>query len=138
MIVSLPYKKEMIPRAKELRRNATRQERRLWYEFLRDYPIRFQRQKTIGPFIVDFYCSKARLAVELDGSQHYSEDGMAYDEERTAVLSGYGVTVLRLSNQDVDRNFFGVCEQIDNQVQKMLKEKHPLAPSPRELSPRGD
>ncbi|MGM9537621.1 MAG: endonuclease domain-containing protein [Candidatus Onthomonas sp.] len=138
MTMSLPYRREMIPRAKGMRKNATRQERWLWYEFLREYPIRFQRQKTIGSFIADFYCSKVRLAVELDGSQHYSEDGMAYDEERTAVLFGYGVTVLRFSNQDVDRNFSGVCEQIDCQMQRMLKETHPLAPSPRELSPQGD
>lgn len=119
--MSLPYQRKLIPRARELRKNATRQEKHLWYDFLRTYPVRFQRQKNIGAFIVDFYCASARLAVELDGSQHYTEQGEAYDRERTAVLAQYGLTVLRFSNRDVDKHFAGVCEQIHSVVQQNLQ-----------------
>ena len=115
--MSLFYNGKLIQRAKKLRKDATPQENRLWYEFLRVYPIRFQRQKTIGSFIVDFYCHKAKLVVEIDGSQHYTEDGMAYDRERDATLSALGVLVLRFSNTDVERNFQSVCEEIDCLVQ---------------------
>ena len=110
--MSLPYKNKLIPRAKELRKNATRQENHLWYDFLRSYPVRFQRQKTIGSFIVDFYCHAAKLVIELDGSQHYTDQGVAYDEERSRALSKFGLTILRFSNLDIDRNFKGVCEAI--------------------------
>ncbi len=116
--MSLLYEKELIPRAKELRKNATRQENHLWYDFLRTHPIRFQRQKTIGGFIVDFYCHKATLAIELDGSQHYSVSGLAYDEERDKILSGYGIYVMRFPNSEIDRHFEEVCAVINQQVQK--------------------
>lgn len=99
--MSLPYQGKLIPRAKELRKSATRQENHLWYDFLRTYPVRFQRQKTIDHFIVDFYCASAKLIIELDGSQHYSEQGLAYDLERSAVSSKYGVTVLPLQALDL-------------------------------------
>lgn len=92
--MSLPYRHNLIPRAKELRKGATRQENHLWYDFLRTYPVRFQRQKTIQNFIVDFYCHRARLVIELDGSQHYTEQGQACDRERDAILSGLGLKVL--------------------------------------------
>lgn len=115
--MSLFYNGKLIQRAKELRKNATPQENRLWYEFLRVHPIRFQRQKTIGSFIVDFYCHKAKLAIEIDGSQHYTEEGMAYDRERDAVLSALGVQILRFSNADVEQHFQAVCEEIDRLVQ---------------------
>ena len=78
--MSLPYNHKLIPRAKELRKDATEQEKCLWYKYLSQYPIRFQRQKTIGRFIADFYCAKAKLVIELDGSQHFSNEGKAYDE----------------------------------------------------------
>ena len=93
--MSLPYRNDLIPRAKELRKCATKEEMHLWYDFLRDYPVRFQRQKTISGFIVDFYCHKAKLVIELDGSQHYTDEGLAYDMERSQVLGGYGLLVLR-------------------------------------------
>lgn len=96
--MSLPYKGELIPRAMELRKEATRQENHLWYDFLRFYSVRFQRQKVIGPFIADFYCHKAKIVIELDGSQHYTAQGAAYDAERSRFLSGYGILVLRFSN----------------------------------------
>ena len=115
--MSLPYNKKLIPRAKELRKNATRQENHLWYDFLSKYPVRFQRQKTIASFIVDFYCDSAKLAVELDGSQHYTQEGLAYDAQRSAILEQYGVMVIRFSNQDVDAQFSAVCEAIHRTVQ---------------------
>lgn len=120
--MSLPYRHNLIPRAKELRKDATRQENHLWYDFLRSYPIRFQRQKTIHSFIVDFYCHKAKLVIELDGSQHYQEQGLAYDRERDAVLSGLGLQVLRFSNRQIDREFSAVCAAIHTAVQTRLKE----------------
>ena len=118
--MSLKYNSELIPRAKELRKNMTPHERKLWYLFLRTYPVRFQRQKTIDSFIADFYCAKARLVIELDGSQHYEAQGLAYDAERTAILEGYGLKVLRFSNADVDTNFSSVCEQIDSAVKERI------------------
>lgn len=119
--MSLPYQGKLIPRAKELRREMTPQERHLWYDFLRTYPVRFQRQKTIDSFIVDFYCSSAKLIIELDGSQHYSEQGLAYDEERSAVLSKYNLTVLRFTNIEIDKQFQAVCDKIHCAVQIKLK-----------------
>lgn len=99
--------------AKILRKNMTREERHLWYDFLRDYPVRFYRQKVIGKYIVDFYCAKANLVVELDGSQHYEGSTVAYDNERTAYLEQYGLKVVRFSNRELNENFGGVCEYID-------------------------
>ena len=119
--MSLPYKSDLIPRAKELRKQATPQENHLWYDFLRSYPVRFQRQKTIDSFIADFYCHAAKLVIEIDGSQHYEPQGMAYDEERTAILQKYGLEVLRFSNRDIDMNFAGVCDAIDAALRTLPK-----------------
>ena len=118
--MSLSYNKKLIPAAKELRNNATRQENHLWYDFLRTYPIRFQRQKTIDEFVVDFYCHKAGLVIELDGSQHYDEDGEKKDKERTEFLMRYGIRVIRIPNNEVNCNFRGVCEYIDNTVKEIF------------------
>ena len=107
------YNKANIPLAKELRKNMTPWERKLWYDFLRNYPIRFQRQKSIGNYIADFYCAKARLVIELDGGGHYAEEQTQKDDLRTAELEAMNLTVLRICNLDVDRNFNGVCEHID-------------------------
>ncbi len=114
--MSLPYKQELIPFAKELRKNMTLQERHLWYDFLSKYPIRFQRQKTIKSFIADFYCHEAKLIVEIDGSQHYTDQGEAYDKERTAILKEFSLEVIRFSNHEVNTNFEGVCMRIDKIV----------------------
>ena len=121
--MSLPYKSDLIPRAKELRKQATPQENHLWYDFLRSYPVRFQRQKTIDSFIADFYCHAAKLVIEIDGSQHYEPQGQAYDEERTAVLQKYGLEVLRFSNRDINTNFRGVREKIDDAVKTRTAQK---------------
>ena len=115
--MSFPYQGKLIPRAKELRRDMTPQERHLWYDFLKDYPVRFQRQKTIDSFIVDFYCASAKLMIELDGSQHFSAQGLAYDEERSAVLSKYGLTVLRFTNTEIEKQFDVGCQRIHQEVE---------------------
>lgn len=114
------YSENNKPLAQELRRNMTPQERHLWYDFLSNYPVRFRRQKQFGRYIVDFYCSAAKLILEVDGSQHYTPDGMEYDEERTAYLEGLGFYVLRISNADVDRRFRAVCECIDQNAKARL------------------
>ena len=100
----------------------TRQERHLWYDFLRSYPVRFYRQRVVDNYIVDFYCSRARLAIELDGSQHYTPDIERYDAERTARLTELGLRLLRFSNYDVDKYFEGVCATIDKTVKNILVE----------------
>ena len=114
------YNKANIPLAKALRKNMTPWERKLWYGFLREYPVRFQRQKAIGNYIVDFYCAKAGLAVELDGGGHYTAIQSEKDDLRTKELGDVGLTVLRLCNLDIDRNFSGVCEYIDLSVKNSL------------------
>ena len=119
----MPEYKELFSRARKLRHDMTKEERHLWYDFLRNYTPRFARQKLVVPYILDFYCASARLAVELDGSQHCEDTGKAYDERRTAYLQQKGIQVLRFSNPDVMRNFDGVCMQIDLTVKKILVQK---------------
>ena len=114
------YNKANIPLAKELRKNMTPWERKLWYDFLRNYPVRFQRQKAIGNYIVDFYCAKAKLVIELDGSGHYEKEQANADAIRTAALEQMELRVIRICNLDVDRNFRGVCEHIDYEVRQSL------------------
>ncbi len=118
--MSLDYNKNLIPRAKELRNQATPQEDKLWYQFLHKYPVRFQRQKTIGTFIADFYCHKAKLIIELDGSQHFTPEGMSYDAARTAALETYGLNVIRFTNREIDGEFDAVCRKIDHEVSVKL------------------
>ena len=90
----------------------TKEERRLWYDFLKTLPVTFNRQKVIGPYIADFFCASANLVVELDGSQHYDAQGAAADVKRDQYFSELGFRVLRYSNTDVKQNFSGVCEDI--------------------------
>ena len=112
----LPRNKSLKNLSSDLRNNATPEENKLWYEFLRTYPIRFNRQRIVGNFILDFYCAKARLAVELDGSQHYENSGISHDEQRTKYLESLGITVLRFSNTEVNKSFYEVCTVIDMAV----------------------
>ena len=109
----MEHNKELTSRAQDLRKNMTKEECRLWYEYLHDYPYRFRRQVAFGNYILDFYCAAAKLAIELDGSQHYEESTEAYDSRRTAYLNGLGIQVLRFSNLDVLQNLRGVCQAID-------------------------
>ena len=112
------HNKQLVPLARQLRREMTKEERRLWYDFLRTYPVRFLRQRVIGNYIVDFYCAQAKLVIELDGSQHYEADATQKDAERTAFLEQYGLRVLRFANNEVNENFSGVCEYIDLAVEQ--------------------
>ena len=124
------YNKANIPLAKTLRKNMTPWERKIWYEFLRNYPIRFQRQKAIGNYIVDFYCAKARLIVELDGGEHYIAKQTKKDIIRTKELESMDLKVIRVCNLDIDHNFYGVCEYIDLTVKQSLPQSATLtAPS---------
>ncbi|MDY3992280.1 endonuclease domain-containing protein [Evtepia sp.] len=113
--------------ARTLRKNMTREERHLWYDFLRTYQPRFLRQKVIDEYIVDFYCREAALVIELDGSQHYEEAGLEADRFRTERLKQRGLTVLRIPNNAVNQNFREVCAYIDRVVEESL---HRLRRSP--------
>ena len=124
------YNKSNIKIAKILRQNMTKQERKLWYLFLREYSIRFQRQKSIDNFITDFYCAKAKLIIELDGSGHYDPSQMLKDRIRTERLEEMDLTVIRICNLDIDNNFKNVCEYIDNLVKSSLPQSSSMtAPS---------
>ena len=116
------YNPKLLSVANMLRKRMTKAEKHLWYDFLHTYPVRFYRQKVLGKYVVDFYCSKAKLVVELDGSGHYSEQGREHDEERTYYLKGYGIRVIRISNAEVHNNFRGVCDYIDHTVKEILGE----------------
>ena len=129
------HNKAIIPLAQNLRKNMTKEERRLWYDFLRDYPIKFSRQKVLGKYIVDFYSAKAKIIIELDGSQHYDKEGIAKDSERTAYLEEYGLKVLRIPNNQVNENFRGVCEYIENEVKQSLGTNNPSVKNQRFSTP---
>lgn len=109
--------------ARNLRKNMTKEERHLWYDFLRDYPIRFLRQKVIDHYIVDFYCHNARLIVELDGSQHFEDAGARNDRIRMQKLQERDLLVVHIPNNEVNQNFRGVCEYIDMLVQERTGER---------------
>ena len=117
------YNKQLVPLAKQLRKEMTKEERHLWYDFLRTYPARFTPQKVLGKFIADFYCAEAKIVIELDGSQHYEEDNMAKDAARTAFLENYGLKIVRIPNNEISNNFRGVCEYIDIAVRQSLSQK---------------
>ena len=119
--MTIPKDNSQLEQARRLRREMTPHERKLWYLFLRKYPVKIYKQRIIGRFIVDFYCASAKLVIEVDGSQHYEPQCMAYDTERSAFLASLGLDVLRFSNRDIDREFHGVCEQIDLIIQSRLQ-----------------
>ena len=120
--MDIKHNKKLVPFAKRLRREMTKEERHLWYDFLRNHSVRFSRQKVLGRYIVDFYSAAAKLVIELDGSQHYEGDGMEKDAERTAFLEGYGLTAIRIPNNAIAQNFRGVCEYIDAAVRQSLSQ----------------
>ena len=117
-----PADRRLRPRARALRQNMTREERHLWFQFLQPYPVRFLRQKPVAGYIADFYCARARLIVELDGSQHYDPDALKYDAIRTRRLQEYGFKVIRFTNRDIWRNFEGVMYVIDKEVKERVKD----------------
>ena len=112
----------LLDRARQLRKDMTEQERRLWYTFLRDHPAKIYKQRVVGPYILDFYCPAAKLAIELDGSQHYTDGGLEYDQRRNEYLRDRGITVLHISNDDVNRHFDSVCEGIDAAIKAAAPE----------------
>ena len=109
----LPYNKNLVPRAKELRKNMTLAEKKLWYDYLRDFKYRVHRQRPIDNFIVDFYCPQLKLVIEVDGDSHYTENAQEYDRQRTEILQGYGLKVIRFNNHDVLDNLAGVVTIIE-------------------------
>ena len=116
--MTVPKNGQMLPRARDLRRNMTPQEKKLWYQFLRKYPVKIYKQRIIESFIVDFYCASAKLVIELDGSQHYTEQGEAYDAERSACFERYGLEVIRFTNSEIDTEFDAVCRKIHTVIQE--------------------
>ncbi len=106
------YNKNLKANATFLRNNMTKEEKHLWYDYLKSLPVTIHRQKIIGPYILDFYCAKSKLGIELDGSQHYTDPGLKYDKNREQYLNNLGINVLRFTNYDINYNFDGVCEKI--------------------------
>ena len=117
----LPRNKNLKLKSNILRKNTTKQENRLWYDFLKKHHFQFYRQRVIGNYIVDFYCHKAKLVIELDGSQHYEKKAEEYDVLRTEYLNSLKIYVLRFSNKDIDNNFEGVCKSIENTILSQLR-----------------
>jgi very-short-patch-repair endonuclease len=116
------HNKQLVSLAKHLRKEMTKEERHLWYDFLRSYPVRFSRQKVLGNYIAAFYSAEAKLVIELDGSQHYEDENVDKDAARTAFLEGYGLRVLRIPNNEVNKNFSGVCAYIDAACKQSLSQ----------------
>lgn len=115
----LPYNRKMKPRSQELRKNATPQENKLWYEFLRKHPCPFARQKTIDSYIVDFLCASKKLVIEIDGSQHYTDEGLEYDRIRTDLFKSMELHVIRFTNTEIDNSFANVCAAIQNYIDSL-------------------
>ena len=116
----MPSEKHLQSNARRLRNEMTKQERHLWYDFLRTFEIQFYRQKVIECYIVDFYCARAKVIVELDGGQHYEDEGQYADQKRDVRLKALGYEVIRFTNDEVDHNFFEVCEAIKMAVLKRI------------------
>ena len=114
------YNKKLAGNARKLRNSMTKEERHLWYDCLKKLPVTVHRQKPLGPYIVDFYIASGKIVIELDGSQHYDDSNMEKDTQRTAFLQNYGLRIIRIPNNEVSRNFQGVCEYIDTIVKHSL------------------
>ena len=119
------HNKMITPVAKMLRKNMTKEERHLWYDFLRTYEVKFTRQKVLGKYVADFYSANAKLIIELDGSQHYEAEQIEKDAERTAYLEQYGLRVIRIPNNQVNEHFREVCDYIDDIVKQSLSQLVP-------------
>ena len=98
----------------------TEQEKKLWYRYLRNYPVKILRQKVLNYYIVDFYCAKAQLAIEIDGNQHYTKEGLEYDKQRYELLKAYGIETIRFKNKEIDKNFYNICKIIDSTIKKRI------------------
>ena len=109
---------ELLSNAKQLRKNMTPEERKLWYLFLRKYPVKVYKQRIIENFIADFYCASANLVIEIDGSQHYTDEQIKKDQQRSMVFQQYGLQILRFSNKETNYHFDAVCQHIHQTIQK--------------------
>ncbi len=116
------HNKALVESAKFLRNNMTKEENHLWYDFLRNYPVKFSRQKVLGKYIADFYSAEAKIVIELDGSQHFEKENRIYDENRTNFLEQYGLKIIRIPNGEINNNFSGICEYIDKKVKQSLSQ----------------
>ena len=118
--MKIKYNGKLNSYAASLRKDMTKEERKLWHCFLRQYPVKFYRQKIIGNYIVDFYCEKAGLVIELDGSQHFETECELKDRERDEFISSLGLKVVRIANNQINKNFRGVCEYLDNLINDLI------------------
>lgn len=118
----IPKNDAMLARARELRKEMTKQERHLWFDFLRNFRVKIYKQRIIESYIVDFYCPAAKLIIEVDGAQHYSEEGREYDKQRTECFEKYGLKVIRFTNREIDREFEGAALMIANEIDKRIKQ----------------
>lgn len=116
----IPRNKKLKQLSRNLRNNCTKEENHLWYDFLKNFSIQFYRQYIIGDYIVDFYCPKSKLIVELDGSQHFDEKALLYDTRRTDFFDTFGIKVIRFTNSDINNDFDGVCSAILEETEKRL------------------
>ena len=111
-----PYNPELVDRAKTLRKNMTTAERKLWFEYLRQFPLKVYRQRPIDHYIVDFFCPKLKLVIEVDGDTHFTDDAEEYDRIRSETLEGYGLTIIRFTNNEMFHNFSAVCATIEENI----------------------
>ena len=118
------YSGKLKKRAQQLRKldTATEEEKQLWYQFLRSYQPQFRRQKQFGIYIVDFYCAKAKLVIEVDGGHHHEAEQLEWDRNRTVYLNSLGLCVYRVTNESVQTDFDRVKNNIDSIVRKRLEE----------------
>ena len=113
-----PRNGELLERARELRKNMTEEEKKLWFGFLRKHSFRFRRQEIIGDYIVDFYCKDKKLVIEIDGAQHYEHEAAEYDRKRTEYLENLGIKVVRILNGQINKDFENACRYINEIIDK--------------------
>ena len=116
------HNKYLVESAKFLRNNMTKEEKHLWYDFLQKSPFHFSRQKILGKYIADFYCAKAKLVIELDGSQHFEKEAREYDNKRTEFLEKYGLKIIRIPNGEINNNFEGIFRYLNEQIEQSLSQ----------------
>ena len=116
------HNKELTENAKFLRNNMTKEEKHLWYDYLRKCPVRFSRQKVLGKYIADFYSAEAKIVIELDGAQHFEKENRIYDEKRRKFLEQYDLKIIRIPNGEINTNFEGICRYLDKQIEQSLSQ----------------
>ena len=122
LVLKVHKRYELTKRSRRLRRNMTRQEKHIWYDYLRKLPFTINRQMVIGSYIVDFYCAKAGIVIEIDGIQHYWKKQYLYDKKRTEKLESYGLQVIRFTNKEIDTKFESICIFMDKIFNEHIKE----------------